>query len=158
MLDFKTIEAETLKFWREKKIYEKVKEKNKKGKKFYFLQGPPYTSGKLHIGHAWNNSLKDIILRYKRMKGLNVWDRAGYDMHGLPTENKVQQKLGFKDKDEILKYGIDKFVKECAKFSIKHEKYINKVLAKLGVGMVFEIQTMPILRKYWGGNGPLEKR
>ena len=90
MIDFKKIEAETLKFWEDEKIYEKVKNKNKNGKKFYFLQGPPYTSGRIHIGQAWNNSMKDIILRYKRMKGLNVWDRAGYDMHGLPTENAVQ--------------------------------------------------------------------
>ena len=77
MLDFKEIEEQVLGFWKEKKIYEKVKNKNKKGKKFYFLQGPPYTSGKLHIGQAWNNSMKDIALRYKRMKGFNVWDRAG---------------------------------------------------------------------------------
>ncbi|MEM2970498.1 MAG: class I tRNA ligase family protein, partial [Candidatus Bathyarchaeia archaeon] len=55
---------EILEFWKKNKIYEKRKAKNKKGKKFYFLQGPPYTSGKLHIGHAWNNSMKDIILRY----------------------------------------------------------------------------------------------
>ena len=97
MIDFKKIEAETLKFWEDEKIYEKVKARNKNGKKFYFLQGPPYTSGKIHIGQAWNNSMKDIILRYKRMKGLNVWDRAGYDMHGLPTENAVQKKLKLKN-------------------------------------------------------------
>src|SRR3989344_3141101 len=158
MLDFKKTEKEVLEFWEKKKIYEKVKKKNAKGKKFYFLQGPPYTSGKIHIGHAWNNSMKDIILRYKRMKGLNVWDRAGYDMHGLPTENKVQQKLGFKDKDEILKYGIDKFVKECAKFSIEHAKYMNEDLAKLGVWMDFENSYMPISKEYMEGEWALIKK
>ena len=83
MLDFKKIEEETLEFWKKKKIYEKSVEKNKKGKKFYFLQGPPFTSGRLHIGHAWNNSMKDMAMRYFRLTGRNVWDRAGYDMHGF---------------------------------------------------------------------------
>ena len=75
MLDFHKTEEEILKFWKKKKIYEKLKKRNKKGKPFYFLQGPPYTNGKMHIGHAWNNALKDIALRYKRMKGFDVWDR-----------------------------------------------------------------------------------
>ena len=126
MYNFKEVEEEVLKFWEEKKIYEKCKKKNMRGKKFYFLQGPPYTSGRLHIGHAWNNSMKDIVLRYKRMRGMNVWDRAGYDMHGLPTENAVQKKLGIKDKLEIEKYGVEKFVKECIKFSSDNAKIMDK--------------------------------
>ena len=126
MFDFKENEKQILKFWEKNKIYEKVKKKNSKGKKFYFLQGPPYTSGKIHIGHAWNNSLKDMILRYKRMKGFNVWDRAGYDMHGLPTENAVQKKLGYKTKEEIEKHGVDNFVKACMDFSIQHAGYMNE--------------------------------
>jgi len=72
MLDLKEIEKEILDFWKENKIYEKSKEKNKKGKPFYFLQGPPYTSGRLHIGHAWNNSMKDIALRFFRLQGRKV--------------------------------------------------------------------------------------
>ena len=118
MYDFKAKEREILEFWNKNKTYQKVKEKNKKGKKFYFLQGPPYTSGKLHIGHAWNNCLKDTVLRYKRMNGLNVWDRAGYDMHGLPTENAVQKLLKLNDKKAILKFGMDKFNRECRSYSM----------------------------------------
>src|SRR3989338_10407731 len=117
MLNFKEIEQDVLKFWEKKKIYEKVKINGNGKKKFYFLQGPPYTSGKIHIGQAWNNSLKDMIMRYKRMNGFDVWDRAGYDMHGLPTENAVQKKLGLKTKEDIAKYGVDKFVKACFDFS-----------------------------------------
>src|SRR3990167_7476250 len=122
MFNTKDIEKEIYDFWKKNKILEKVRKKNKKGKKFYFLQGPPYTSGKIHIGHAWNNSLKDIILRYKRMRGFNVWDRAGYDMHGLPTENAVQKKMGLKTKEEIEKVGVDKFVNECMKFSKEQDR------------------------------------
>tara|TARA_Y100000034_G_scaffold127889_1_gene181512 strand:- start:2595 stop:5423 length:2829 start_codon:yes stop_codon:yes gene_type:complete len=151
MLDFKKTEEEILKFWEKKKIYEKVKKKNSKGKKFYFLQGPPYTSGKIHIGHAWNNSLKDMILRYKRMQGLNVWDRAGYDMHGLPTENAVQKKLGLKTKEEIEKYGMDKFVKECEKFSLEHAEYMNEDLWKFGIWLDHKNAYMPIKKEFISG-------
>src|SRR3989344_5794236 len=80
-------ELEILDFWKENKIHEKAKEKNKGKKQFYFLDGPPYTSGKVHLGTAWNKVLKDSVLRYKRMRGLDVWDRAGYDMHGMDFEN-----------------------------------------------------------------------
>ena len=96
----KEVEEEILKYWEANDIYEKVKAKNKDKEKFYFLQGPPYTSGRLHIAHAWNNSAKDLVMRYKRMRGFDVWDRAGYDMHGLPTENAVMKKLGLKTKEE----------------------------------------------------------
>ncbi|MFQ5474906.1 MAG: class I tRNA ligase family protein, partial [Candidatus Nanoarchaeia archaeon] len=84
--EFKAIEEGILDFWLKNRIYEKARKKNKGKKQFYFLDGPPYTSGKVHIGTAWNKSLKDSILRYKRMQGFDVFDRAGYDMHGLPTE------------------------------------------------------------------------
>jgi isoleucyl-tRNA synthetase len=158
MIDFKKIEAETLKFWEDEKIYEKVKNKNKNGKKFYFLQGPPYTSGKIHIGQAWNNSMKDIILRYKRMKGLNVWDRAGYDMHGLPTENAVQKKLGLKNKEEIGDYGVDKFVKECLAFSKEYAGYMSRDLWKLGVWIDYENAYMPIKKDWIGGEWAFFKK
>ena len=111
--DFNEIEAKIMKFWTDNNTYQKVKEKNKGKQKYYFLDGPPYTSGKVHIGTAWNKSLKDAILRYKRMKGLDVWDRAGYDMHGLPTENATQKKLNLKTKEDILKLGVPKFIEEC---------------------------------------------
>jgi len=66
-------EPEILEFWKKNSIYEKAKEKNRGKKKFYFLDGPPYTSGKVHLGTAWNKALKDSALRYKRMKGFNIF-------------------------------------------------------------------------------------
>jgi isoleucyl-tRNA synthetase len=140
----KNKEKEVLDFWKKKKIYEKVKQKNKKGKPFYFLQGPPFTSGRLHIGHAWNNCLKDAALRQKRMLGLNVWDRAGYDMHGLPTENAVQKLLKFKDKKAILDYGLAKFVKECKRFATDRVKEMDKDLWTLGVWLDFKNAYYPL--------------
>src|SRR3989338_6734244 len=144
MIDFKEIEEEMLKFWNENKIYEKSKKKNEKGKKFYFLKGPPYTSGKLHIGHAWNNNMKDIALRYFRFRGYNVWDRAGYDMHGLPTENAVQKELKLADKKAILNYGLDKFSKKCLNFSVENAKLMNEDLRRFGIWMDFDNAYLPV--------------
>ncbi|MBL7051159.1 isoleucine--tRNA ligase [Candidatus Woesearchaeota archaeon] len=136
--DAQKVEETTLKFWEKREVYKKVKTKNKGKKNYYFLDGPPYTSGKVHIGTAWNKSLKDAILRYKRMKGLDVWDRAGYDMHGLPTAHKIQAKNKLKDKEDIQKFGVAKFIKECKKFSTDNMKVMNKDFARLGVWMDFE--------------------
>ncbi len=151
MLDLKKVESDVLNFWQEKQIYQKVKEKNKNGKKFYFLQGPPYANGKFHIGHAWNNSLKDMAMRYKRMQGFDVWDRNGYDMHGLPTENPVQKKLGLKTKEEVLEFGMDKFVEECLKFSNEMAGQMNEDLSKLGIWMDHENAYKPITKDFISG-------
>jgi isoleucyl-tRNA synthetase len=158
MQDFKQIEEDILKFWDKNNIYEKSKKKNEKGKKFYFLQGPPYTSGKIHIGHAWNNALKDIAMRYKRLNGFNVWDRAGYDMHGLPTENAVQKKLKLKTKEEIIEKGMDKFVKECMNFSLTHAKFMNDDLKRFGIWMDFDNAYMPIKKEFISGQWAFFKK
>ena len=158
MYNANKIEKEVLDFWVNNDIYKKTRGKNKGSKPFYFLQGPPYTSGSLHAGQAWNNSLKDMILRYKNMKGFQVWDRPGYDMHGLPTASKVQKELGFKNKEEILNYGLDKFVKKCIEFSKKHAKIMNKDLFRFGVWMDYENSYFPIDEDYMGSVWWLIKR
>ncbi len=149
--DFDRVESDMLAFWKRASVYPRAKAKNKKGKKWYFLDGPPYTSGKIHIGTAWNKSLKDMVLRYKRMRGFDVWDRAGYDMHGLPTENKVQKQLDMKDKDEIEKYGVDKFVEQCEQFSLEHMKLMSEEFKRLGVWMDFDDPYMPITQEFIEG-------
>jgi len=144
MYDFKSKEKEILEFWEKNKIYEKVKKKNSKGKKFYFLQGPPFTSGRIHIGTAWNNCLKDMIMRFKRMQGYNVWDRAGYDTHGLPTENPVQKILKLIDKKDIQNYGLDNFVEKCNEFCVNNANIMSRDLWNLGIWMDFKNAYMPI--------------
>jgi len=146
--DAKSLEPEVLKYWEAQQIYEKAKEKNKGKKQFYFLQGPPYTSGRLHIGHAWNNSMKDMILRFLRMQGLDVWDRAGYDMHGLPTEKAVQKLLNLNTKDDILRYGMDKFVKKCISFSSEMALQMDKDLWRLGVWMDYDNAYWPLKKTF----------
>jgi isoleucyl-tRNA synthetase len=144
MYAHKETEKEILEFWKKNSIYQKNKDKNKGKKPFYFLQGPPYTSGRIHIGQAWNNSLKDAVLRFKRMRGLDVWDRAGYDMHGLPTSSKVQKKLGLNSKEDIEKFGVDKFIKECMSFSEGHAEQMSKDLFDLGIWLNYKDAYMPI--------------
>ena len=148
MYNFKEIEENVLKLWKDKQIYQKLKKRNSRGKKFYFLQGPPYTSGNFHIGTAWNNCLKDQIMRYKRMQGFNVWDRNGYDMHGLPIENKVQKLLKIEDKKQIENYGVEKFVKECKKFSIETADSMTEDMKKLGIWFEFNDPYMPIRNEF----------
>tara|TARA_Y100000310_G_scaffold281722_1_gene302377 strand:- start:14857 stop:18000 length:3144 start_codon:yes stop_codon:yes gene_type:complete len=151
-------EPEILKFWEDRKIYKKAKEKNKGKKKFYFLDGPPYTSGKVHLGTAWNKSLKDSILRYKRSQGFDVLDRAGYDMHGLPTENATEVELGIKKKGDIEKFGVAKFTKACKDLSIRNMKIMNKDFERLGVWMDFENAYQSVKKEFIDGEWYLVKK
>ena len=110
-------EEEILKFWDEKDIYNKVKKRNQGSKIFTFVEGPPYPTGDAHLGHIRNWAIKDSVFRFKRAMGLDVYARDGYDVHGLPVEQKVQNKLGIKDTKELREdFGIDKFILECRKF------------------------------------------
>lgn len=125
-------------FWEEKDIYRKVVEKIKKGNKWYFLDGPPYVTNPIHVGNAWNKIIKDAILRYKRMRGFYVWDKPGYDMHGLPIEVQVEKSLGFKTKKDIIKYGIDNFIRKCKEWALKNLKIQEDQFKNLGVWMDWE--------------------
>jgi len=122
-------------FWKRKKVYDKVKSVRKKGKKFYFLDGPPYATGSIHIGTAQNKVLKDCHRRFLRMRGFDVWDQPGFDTHGLPIENKVEQKLGFKNKKEIEAFGVGKFVDECRSFATQHIGTMTQQFDNMGIWM-----------------------
>ncbi len=156
--DFTAVEESTLAFWKERSIYAKAKAKNAGGKKYYFLDGPPYTSGKVHLGTAWNKTLKDLVLRYKRMRGFDVWDRAGYDMHGLPTEHATQKKLGLGSKEDIERYGVEKFIKECSTLCVDNMHAMNGTFVRLGVWMDFEHAYQSIKEDFIEGEWWLVKR
>lgn len=144
--------------WKNHATYEKAKDKNKGNRQFYFLDGPPYTSGKVHIGTAWNKALKDAVLRYKRMRGLDVWDRAGYDMHGLPTENATQKKLGLKTKGDIEAFGVGKFIASCKKLCIENMQAMSADFERMGVWMDFEHAYQSITDEFINGEWWLIKR
>ena len=121
--------------WDRTRIYEKVKKAHENDKPYYFLDGPPYTTGSIHIGTAWNKVLKDTYIRYRRMHGLQVRDQPGYDMHGLPIEVKVEQSLGIKSKKEIETRGIDQFVSTCREFATNFKSKMTEEFKLLGVWM-----------------------
>lgn len=143
-----TKENEVSEFWARKKIAEKVRKLNAKGKGFFMMDGPPYASGNIHMGTALNKIIKDITIRQKRMQGFSVLDQPGYDTHGLPIENKVEKRLGFKTKGEIESYGVDKFVAECKKFATEYIGIMNSEFDNLGVWMDWKNPYLTLNNEY----------
>ena len=156
--NFKESEREILKFWEDNNIYKDIKQKNHGKQKFYWLQGPPYTSGRIHLGTAWNHFLKDQIMRYKRMKGFDVWDRGGYDMHGLPTESKVQKKYDLNTKNDIIEFGLEKFSHECYKFAEENANIMSQDMWNMGIWISNENAYMPIHNSFMEGEWFLIKK
>ncbi|MEM5794544.1 MAG: isoleucine--tRNA ligase [Candidatus Aenigmatarchaeota archaeon] len=144
-------EEQILKFWEEKKVYEKLKEMRKEGKKFFFLDGPPYATGSIHVGTAFNKVIKDCFLRFFRMQGFNTWDQPGYDCHGVPIENKVEKQLGFKSKKDIEKFGVENFIKECRKFATQFIDTMSNQFKNLGVWMDWENPYLTLTNDYIEG-------
>ena len=121
--NYSEIENKILKFWQEKKIFEKTLEKTKKRKAFVFYDGPPFATGTPHYGHLLQSVIKDAIPRYKTMQGFYVERQWGWDCHGLPIENIVEKEIGTKNKKEIVAMGVKKFNDLCRDkiFTFMHE-------------------------------------
>ena len=119
-LDFVSRELEVLKYWKENKIFEQTANKGKES--FSFYDGPPTANGKPHIGHVLTRSIKDLIPRFKVMKGYHVLRKAGWDTHGLPVELEVEKLLGIDGKQQIEKYGIEPFISKCKESVWKYKK------------------------------------
>ncbi len=145
-------ESEVLNLWKKERIYDKIVKRNKGKRSFFYLDGPPYTTGSIHIGHAWGKALRDSIMRYKRMQGFDVRDQPGFDMHGLPIENQVEKELGLKNKQEIVdKFGVEKFTKECESYALRMMKPMIKDFERLGVWMDWKDPYMTIKNEYIEG-------
>jgi len=129
------LEQGILEAWKKEKAYEEVKKSAQGGKRFYFCDGPPYATGQIHAGTAWNKCIKDAVLRYKRSRGFNVRSQPGYDTHGLPIEVKVEQELKFTNKRDIDKYGVEKFVDKCKEFATRYIAINTAQFARCGVWM-----------------------
>lgn len=112
-LNFVAMEEEILKFWKENDVFKKSEEASKDGEYYTLYDGPPTANGKPHIGHVLTRVMKDIIPRYKIMKGYRVLRKAGWDTHGLPVELEVEKQLGISGKPQIEEYGVEKFIKKC---------------------------------------------
>ncbi|MGQ9582795.1 MAG: isoleucine--tRNA ligase [Thermoplasmatota archaeon] len=134
--------------WARERIYERAREHRRGGEPFYFVDGPPYTTGSIHLGTAWNKTLKDIGVRYRRMRGFNVRDQAGFDMHGLPIEVKVERALGIKNKREIEALGIDAFISKCREFALANMARMTEQFRSLGVWLDWDRPYLTITNDY----------
>lgn len=145
----KLLEKEVQDFWEENDTFSKVNKLRANGPQYSFLDGPPYCSGKIHLGTAWNKVIKDSYLRYKSMNGFSLRRQAGWDMHGLPIEHKVEQLLGIKSKQEIENgIGIASFIDKCKEFAITNKIAMEHEFDDLGVWMNWENPYMTLDPKY----------
>src|SRR3989338_9030289 len=151
------IEEKVLKFWKENKIFEKTQTADMRGltrKVFRFFEGPPTANGQPHMGHAEGSAFKDIICRYKTMRGFFVERRAGWDTQGLPVEIEVEKELGLKNKQEIEAYGVDKFNKKCRQSVWKYKDEWEKLTQRIGFWLDFDRAYITYennyLEKIWG--------
>lgn len=131
-MNFVEREKETLKFWKNNGVFEKTNEKTEGKPVFSFYDGPPTANGKPHIGHILTRVMKDIIPRYKIMKGYSVLRKAGWDTHGLPVELEVEKSLGIDGKQEIEAYGIEPFIKKCKESVWKYKGEWERMSDRVG--------------------------
>ena len=131
-MDFVSREKETLAFWKENRVFEQSVEWRKGNPAFTFFDGPPTANGKPHIGHVLTRSIKDLIPRYKTMKGYDVLRKAGWDTHGLPVELEVEKQLGLDGKEQIEAYGVEPFISACKQSVWKYESQWREMSDRVG--------------------------
>lgn len=134
----KNLEAEVTDYWEKNSTYRKTRKLRESGRPWFFVDGPPYTTGHIHLGTAWNKILKDTIIRYQSMNGRHIIERAGYDMHGLPIEVQVEKMIGLSNKSDIEKYGISKFIEQCREYALKNKDVMSGQFKSLGAWMDFD--------------------
>ena len=148
-LDPLALEVEIQSWWAESNIYSKVKEKNSDQPIYYYLDGPPYCSGTIHIGTAWNKIIKDTVLRHLGMTGKNVTRQPGWDSHGLPIEVRVERELKLKSKKDIENViGVENFIDACRKYAQDHLLTMTQQFKRLGVWMDWDDPYITFNSKY----------
>jgi isoleucyl-tRNA synthetase len=125
-------EESTLAFWNEKKTFEKTLIKTKAGKPFVFYDGPPFATGLPHYGHLLQGTMKDAVPRYQTMNGRFVRRVWGWDCHGLPIENLIEDELGLKNKQEIISYGIEKFNEAARNSVLRYNTDWKRIVPRMG--------------------------
>lgn len=147
-IDQKAIEEEILRLWDKEGTFKKSLEIRKNAPPFVFYEGPPTANGRPGIHHIFARTLKDIVCRYRTMKGFLVERKAGWDTHGLPVEREVEQELGFKSKADIYKYGIDKFNEACKISVFKYKAEWEELTRRIGYWLDLENAYITCDRKY----------
>ncbi|MFC4540704.1 isoleucine--tRNA ligase [Halosolutus amylolyticus] len=156
------LEQQVFEYWDAVDAYERTVEHRSDGDSFFFVDGPPYTSGSAHMGTTWNKSLKDVYLRFFRMQGYDVTDRPGYDMHGLPIETRVEERLGFENKQDIEEYGEENFIQACKDYANEQLEGLQSDFQDFGVWMDWENPYRTVSPEYmeaawWGFSKAAER-
>ncbi|MDD2534596.1 MAG: isoleucine--tRNA ligase [Eubacteriales bacterium] len=131
-MSFVEREKDVLSFWQENNVFKRSMEMRQDGDEFTFYDGPPTANGKPHIGHILTRVIKDIIPRYKTMKGYHVLRKAGWDTHGLPVELEVEKALGINGKPQIELYGVEPFIEQCKHSVWKYKKEWETMSDRVG--------------------------
>ena len=129
---FVGIERQVAEGWKKKDIIKKNFAMNEGKRYFTFYDGPPTANGKPHVGHIETRVMKDIIPRYKVMKGYKVIRKAGWDTHGLPVELEIEKSLGISGKEQIEEYGVENFVKKCKESVFTYVHMWEEMTEKVG--------------------------
>ncbi|PSP55646.1 isoleucine--tRNA ligase, partial [Halobacteriales archaeon QH_7_66_37] len=149
------VEDRIFEYWDEVDAYERTVDHRAGEETYFFVDGPPYTSGSAHMGTTWNKTLKDAYIRYKRMQGYDVTDRPGYDMHGLPIETRVEENLGFENKKDIEEYGEQNFIEDCREYAEEQLEGLQEDFNSFGVWMDWDDPYKTVTPEYmeaawWG--------
>jgi isoleucyl-tRNA synthetase len=131
-ISYPALEREMLKLWKEQGVFEKSISTREGKPGFTFYEGPPTANGRPGIHHVMSRTLKDLVCRYKTMRGYQVHRKAGWDTHGLPVEIEVEKQLGMKHKDEIVKYGVAEFNKKCRESVWKYKAEWELLTEQMG--------------------------
>ena len=125
-------EEQILSFWQEQEIFDKSLKKPAPKGPFVFFEGPPTANNVPHVGHALTRTIKDLVPRFRTMRGYRVDRKAGWDTHGLPVEISIEKELGFTDKNAIEEYGIEPFNQKCYE-SVRHLRCVQEAYASLNI-------------------------
>jgi len=131
-VSYPAIEGEILAYWEMQKVFEQSVALRQGGPVFTFYEGPPTANGRPGIHHVMSRTLKDLVCRYKTMQGFQVHRKAGWDTHGLPVEIEVERQLGFRHKEEILRYGIAEFNRKCRESVWKYKAEWEQMTRQMG--------------------------
>ena len=152
-------EEAILQFWKEKKIFEKSVTHREKNPPFTFYDGPPFATGLPHYGHILAGTIKDVIPRYKTMKGFFVKRRFGWDCHGLPVENEIEKGNELSGASQIEQYGIAKFNEECRSIVLRYTGEWKKTVERVGRWVDFDnswkTMDLPFMESVWRVFGDL---
>ncbi len=137
-VDFPKMEEKVLEFWRENDIFQKSIAQREGAPEYVFYDGPPFATGLPHFGHFVPGTIKDIIPRFRTMKGMKVERRFGWDCHGLPVENLVEKELGLNSKTDIERFGVDKFNETCRSSVLRYVSEWRDIVTRLGRWVDFD--------------------